>query len=202
MLDIAKIERLAQDSSPQDLHAAWVWQQQFKAFNGQEIITNLAQQRQLWSSFFFTAASDGSAQEAGSMDEVIGTLAAMATHRAAPANRGTYDVSYPTNTLYVLAPKQDTTVAQLVALGKQWRAKDVAVHNATQSKGSYPCRAALQLAFQGAALSEDGEARQEAVVLSYCWSHYTLSRPIASNAKRKAVSGLAANGKHTQLTLI
>ncbi|MBD2034303.1 hypothetical protein H6F76_04520 [Leptolyngbya sp. FACHB-321] len=64
MLDIAKIGQLAQDSSPQDLHAAWVWQQQFNAFNGQEIITDLAQQPQLWSSFFFTAASDGSAQEA------------------------------------------------------------------------------------------------------------------------------------------
>ncbi|MBD2074316.1 hypothetical protein H6F86_10545 [Phormidium sp. FACHB-592] len=202
MLDIAKIGRLAQDSSPQDLHAAWVWQQQFNAFNGQEIITDLAQQPQLWSSFFFMAASDGSAQAAGSLDEVIGTLVAMATHRSAPANRGTYDVPYPANTLYVLAAKQDTTVTQLMALGKQWRAKAVAVHSATQYTGGYPCGDALQLALKGAALSENGEAQQEAVVISYCWSHHTLSRPVASNAKRKAVSGLAANGKHTQLALI
>ncbi len=202
MLNIAKIGRIAQDSSPQDLHAAWVWQQQFNAFNGQEVITDLAQQPQLWSSFFFTAASDGSAQEAGSLDEVIGTLAAMASHHAVPAIQSAYDAPYPANTLYVLTAKQDTTVAQLVALGKQWRAKDVAVHSATQSKGGYPCRNALQLALQGAALSEDGEARQDAVVLSYCWYHHTLSRPAKSNAKRKAVSGLAVNGKHTQLTLI
>ncbi|MBD2075149.1 hypothetical protein H6F86_14845 [Phormidium sp. FACHB-592] len=197
MLDVAKIGRIAQDSSPQDLHAAWVWQQQFNAFNGQEIITDLAQQPQLWSSFFFTAASDGSAQQVGSMDEVIGTLVAMATHRAAPAIQA-HDAPYPANTLYILAPKQDT----IVALGEQWRAKDVAVHSATQSKGGYPCRDALQLALKGAALSENGEARQEAVVLSYCWYHHTLSRPVESNAKRKAVSRLAANGKHTQLTLI
>jgi hypothetical protein len=74
--------------------------------------------------------------------------------------------------------------------GKQWRAKAVAVHSATQSKGDYPRRDALQLALEGAALSEDDEAQQEAVVISYCWYHHTLSRSVASNAKRKAVSGL------------
>ncbi|MBD2034304.1 hypothetical protein H6F76_04525 [Leptolyngbya sp. FACHB-321] len=136
------------------------------------------------------------------MDEVIGTLVAMASHRAFPAIPSAHDAPYPANTLYILAAQQDTTVAQLVALGKQWRAKDVAVHSATQYEGDYPCRAVLQLALEGAALSENGEAQQEAVVISYCWYHYTLSRPAASNAKRKAVSRLAANSKHTQLTLI
>ena len=148
------------------------------------------------------AASDGFAQQVGSMDEVIGTLAAMASHRAVPATQSVHDAPYPANTLYILAAKQDTTVAQLMALGKQWRAKAVAVHSATQSKGDYPRRDALQLALEGAALSEDDEAQQEAVVISYCWYHHTLSRSVASNAKLKAVSGLAANGKHTQLTLI
>jgi hypothetical protein len=190
MLDIAKIGRIAQDSSPQDLHAAWVWQQQFNAFNGQEVITDLAQQPQLWSSFFFMAASDGSAQKAWSLDQVIGTLVALGIHRAVPATQSAHDALNPANTLYVLAAKQDTTVAQLVALGKQWRAKAVAVHSATQSKGDYPCRDALQLTLQGAALSEDGEARQEAVVISYCWSHHTLSRPARPTPSAKLSLGL------------
>jgi hypothetical protein len=54
MLDLTKIQSIAQDYSPQELFAALVWQRQFNNFNGKKVITDLSQHRDLWASFLFT----------------------------------------------------------------------------------------------------------------------------------------------------
>lgn len=41
MLDLAKIQSISQDYSPQELFAAPVWQRR-KEFDGEEVITDLA----------------------------------------------------------------------------------------------------------------------------------------------------------------
>ncbi len=51
MLDLARIQSVAQSYSPQELFAALVWQRQFNEFNGEEVITDLANQPNLWKSF-------------------------------------------------------------------------------------------------------------------------------------------------------
>ncbi|PSB33696.1 hypothetical protein [Stenomitos frigidus] len=193
MLDVAKIEQLAQDCSPQDLCAALVWQQRFHTFDGPAIIRDLQQQRQLWSSFCFAAANEGAAQDTWGLQGIIETLLAMATERATPATRGTRCAPYPANALYVLAAKQDTVVAPLLALGEQWRADEVFIHDAADHTATCPCGVYLRAALQDAALDERGEGWQEAVIVSYWWQHDTLLQRVASNANLTAGVGFAVN---------
>ena len=47
MLDVEKVAAIAEANSPQELVAALVWQRQFNRFDGQEVITDLAQHHQL-----------------------------------------------------------------------------------------------------------------------------------------------------------
>ncbi|HEY9801714.1 MAG TPA: hypothetical protein V6D25_15260 [Leptolyngbyaceae cyanobacterium] len=54
MLDLAKIQSIAQFYSPQELFAALVWQRRFNQFNGEEVITDLCAHTDLWTSFLFT----------------------------------------------------------------------------------------------------------------------------------------------------
>jgi len=54
MLDLAKIQYIAQSYSPQELFAALVWQRRFNQFSGEEVITDLSNHPDLWASFLFT----------------------------------------------------------------------------------------------------------------------------------------------------
>jgi hypothetical protein len=54
MLDLAKIQLIAQSYSPQELFAALVWQRRFNEFDGEEVITDLSNHPSLWASFLFT----------------------------------------------------------------------------------------------------------------------------------------------------
>lgn len=54
MLDLAKIEQIAQSYVPQELLAALVWQRRFNEFDGQEVMTDLAHHPDLWKSFLFS----------------------------------------------------------------------------------------------------------------------------------------------------
>ncbi|MEH2319458.1 hypothetical protein [Nostoc sp.] len=56
MLDLAKIQSIAQSYSPQELFAALVWQRRcrFNEFDGEQVITDLSNHRNLWASFLFT----------------------------------------------------------------------------------------------------------------------------------------------------
>lgn len=193
MLDLAKIGQIAQDYNPQDLCAALVWQQRFHTFDGPAIIRDLQQQPHLWSSFCFAAANEGAAQDTWDLERIIEPLLAMATERATPATRGTRCASYPVNTLYVLAAKQDTIVAALLALGEQWRADEVAIHDAADHTATCPCGVYLRGALQAAALDERGKAWQDAVVLAYWWRHDALPNCVAPNTSLSAGVGFATN---------
>ncbi|WP_242054862.1 hypothetical protein [Nostoc flagelliforme] len=54
MLDLGKIQSIAESYSPQELFAALVWQRRFNEFDGEEVITDLSSHRNLWASFLFT----------------------------------------------------------------------------------------------------------------------------------------------------
>ncbi|WP_334856746.1 hypothetical protein [Nostoc sp.] len=54
MLDLSKIQSIAQSYSPQELFAALVWQRQFNRFDGEQVIIDLCGRTDLWASFLFT----------------------------------------------------------------------------------------------------------------------------------------------------
>ena len=95
MLDLAKIEQVAQSYSPQELFAALVWQRQFNEFNGREIITDLAKYPQLWRSFLFTKPIYAPDKKGLSFCGVIDTLLAMANYRPMPETSIIHFIPYP-----------------------------------------------------------------------------------------------------------
>jgi hypothetical protein len=119
MLDLAKIQSIAQSYSPQELFAALVWQRQFNEFDGEEVITDLVNQPTLWASFLFTKPIFAPDENGLSFSGVIDTLLAMANYRPMPETSIIHFIPYPADTLYILTENKDTTVSQLMDLGKK-----------------------------------------------------------------------------------
>lgn len=171
MLDLAKIQSIAQSYSPQELFAALVWQRQFNEFDGEEVITDLANHPALWASFIFTKPIFAPDENGLSFAGVIDTLLAMANYRPMPETSMIHFIAYPADTLYILTENKDTTVSQLMDLGKKWRADSVDVSDSANEYYSYTWR--LKRGLRGR-LAEglSGEKVQrdcDAVVICYWW---------------------------------
>ncbi len=127
MLDLTKIQFIAQSYSPQELFAALVWQRRFNQFDGREVITDLSLHPELWASFLFSKPIFAPDENSLSFGGVVDTLLAMANYRPMPETSIIHFIPYPADTLYILTENQDTTVSQLLDLGKKWRADSVDV---------------------------------------------------------------------------
>jgi hypothetical protein len=169
MLDLAKIQIIAQSYSPQELFAALVWQRRFNEFDGKEVITDLSQHRDLWASFLFTKPIFAADENGLSFGGVIDTLLAMANYRPMPDSSIIHFVAYPADTLYILAENQDTKVSQLVDLGKKWRADSVEVSDGTNEEYSHQLKRRLRYRYEGALWGGDTQQSKDAVVVSYWW---------------------------------
>lgn len=170
MLDLAKIQLIAQSYSPQELFAALVWQRRFNEFDGEEVITDLANHPDLWASFLFTKPIFAPDENGLSFGGVIDTLLAMANYRPMPETSMIHFIPYPADTLYILTENKDTTVSQLMDLGKKWRADSVDVSNSTEEDYGYTWRLKRGLTRLAGGLSgEDVKRGCDAVVISYWW---------------------------------
>jgi hypothetical protein len=178
MLDLAKIQLIAQSYSPQELFAALVWQRRFNQFDGEEVITDLSQHPSLWASFLFTKPIFAADEDGLSFGGVIDTLLAMANYRPMPETSIIHFVAYPADTLYIVTENQDTTVSQLLDLGKKWQAHSVEVCDGTNEDYSLRLkrrlRARLQDGLYGENVGRDAcggvrSAHRDAVVISYWW---------------------------------
>ena len=169
MLDLAKIKTIAQSYSPQELFAALVWQRRFNEFDGEEVITDLANNSSLWASFLFTKPIFAPDENGLSFSGVIDTLLAMANYRPMPETSILHFVAYPADTLYILAENQDTIVSQLLDLGKKWRSDSVDVSDGTNEDYGWRLKRRLMARLE-AGLSDQGMKRdRDAVVISYWW---------------------------------
>ncbi len=171
MLDLAKIQSIAQSYSPQELFAALVWQRQFNEFDGEEVITDLSNHPALWASFLFTKPIFAPDENGLSFGGVIDTLLAMANYRPMPETSIIHFIPYPADTLYILTENKDTTVSQLMDLGKKWRADSVDVSNSTDEDYGYTWRLkrGLRARLAGGLSGEKLQRDCDAVVLSYWW---------------------------------
>lgn len=169
MLDLALIQSIAQSYSPQELFAALVWQRRFNQFSGQEIITDLSNRPELWTSFLFTKPIFAPDAEGLSFGGVLDTLIAMANYRPMPETSIIHFIPYPADTLYILAENQDTTVSQLLDLGKKWRADSVDVSDGTNEGYGWRLKRRLRTRLEGALCGDQGRQERDAVVISYWW---------------------------------
>jgi len=171
MLDLAKIQSIAQSYSPQELFAALVWQRQFNEFDGEEVITDLVNQPTLWASFLFTKPIFAPDENGLSFSGVIDTLLAMANYRPMPETSIIHFIPYPADTLYILTENKDTTVSQLMDLGKKWRADSVDASDSTNEDYSYTWRLkrGLRARLEDGLSGEKVQRDSDAVVISYWW---------------------------------
>ncbi|MEC4812311.1 MAG: hypothetical protein SAK29_03395 [Scytonema sp. PMC 1069.18] len=169
MLDITKIQTIAQSYSPQELFAALVWQRRFNRFDGERVISDLCQRTDLWASFVFTKPIFAPDERGLSFGGVVDTLLAMANYRPTPETSIIHFVAYPADTLYILSVNLDTTVSQLLDLGKKWLADSVEVIDGTNEDYSFRLQRRLKTQLQGALWGEDIELDCDAVIVSYWW---------------------------------
>ena len=171
MLDVDKVAAIAQSQSPQELIAALVWQRQFNWFNGQEVITDLAQHPELWNSFLFTKPVYAPDKDGLSFNGVLETLLAMANYRPMPETSRIHFVPYPADTLYVLTANQDVLVAQLMDLGKKWRADVVDVCDGSnwEAEEDWDFRDYVVSRLRGGLRGKTFGDKHDAVVISFWW---------------------------------
>lgn len=169
MLDLTKIQSIAQSYSPQELFAALVWQRRFNEFDGEQVIADLSNHPDLWASFLFTKPIFAPDEEGLSFGGVLDTLLAMANYRPMPQTSIIHFIPYPADTLYILAENQDTTVSQLLDLGKKWRADSVEVCDGANEDYSWRLKRRLRNRLEGALDGEQVNHESDAVVISYWW---------------------------------
>lgn len=171
MLNLDRIQQIAESYSPQEMFAALVWQRQFNNFDGQQIITDLSNNTNLWYSFSFSKAvyaSDGLL----SFTHVVTTLLAMANYRPLPETSGCRYIAYPADTLYILTENEHTLVSELIDLGKRWKADSVEVVDCHNQEHGYSTQSRLResLAEKDKFLDEQSNLeRLDAVVVAYWW---------------------------------
>ncbi|MBE9079173.1 hypothetical protein IQ241_18020 [Romeria aff. gracilis LEGE 07310] len=170
MLDLSRIQTLAQTYHAQEMMAALVWQRRFNEFDGAEVITDLASSPELWESFLFTKPVYAPDPNGLSFNGVLETLLAMANYRPMPETSMIQFFRYPADTLYLLAENQDITVSRLLDFGKKWRADEVSVCDGGPEDEEWEFRDYIQLRLRQALWSNDMRRRdRSAVVITYWW---------------------------------
>jgi hypothetical protein len=172
MLDLAKTELIAKSYSPQELFAAMVWQRQFNEFDGQEVVTDLANHPNLWQSFVFAKPIYAPDKDGLSFNGLVETLLAMANYRPMPETSIIHFVRYPADTLYVLAENQDLIVSQLLDFGKKWRADSVDIFDSNHNENNdedWSFQDYVSIRLKRALWGEDFRRDRDAVLISYWW---------------------------------
>ena len=172
MLDVTKIGAIAATYSPQELIAAMVWQRRFNEFDGPEVITDLSLHPDLWCSFLFTKPIYAPDENGLSFCGVVDTLLAMANYCPMPETSIIHFIPYPADTLYILAENRDTIVAQLVELGKKWRADSVDIDNGTNEAEEWEFQHYIQTRLKRALWGKrvgDLASDRDAVIVTYWW---------------------------------
>lgn len=169
MLDLGKIQSIAQSYSPQELFAALVWQRRFNEFDGEEVITDLCNHRNLWASFLFTKPIFAPDENGLSFGGMVDTLLAMANYRPMPETSIIHFIAYPADTLYILTENQDIKVSELLDLGKKWRADSVEVSDGTNEEYGLQLLRRLRTRLSGALWGEDVHQDCDAAIVTYWW---------------------------------
>jgi hypothetical protein len=170
MLNLDKIQTIAETYSPQELFATLVYQRRFNEFNGEEVITDLAANPHLWQSFVFSKPIYAPDKSGLSFNGVVETLLAMANYRPMPAASIIHFIPYPADTLYILAENQDLTVSQLLDFGKKWRADEVSICDGNSiEEEDWEFRDYVSLRLQGGLWGENFKRDRDAAIVSYWW---------------------------------
>lgn len=169
LLDLNKIQCIAQSYSAQELFAALVWQREFNRFDGKKVITDLSQHPELWSSFLFTKPIFAPDEHSLSFSGVIDTLIAMANYYPMPETSMIHFIPYPADTLYILTKNLDTIVSQLLDFGKKWQADSVEVSDETNELYGWRLKNRLRNRSEKSIFEQINSKAGDVVVIAYWW---------------------------------
>ena len=164
MLDLTKISKIAESYSSQELFAALVWQRKFNDFNGEKVIIDLSKNPTLWESFLFTKPIFTSDKDGINFVGMVDILVSMANYRPLPLETIKSYAAYPADTILVLTENKDTIVAQLMDLGKTWKADSVEVMDSDNQECLF-----LKGHLKNALFDREKNSRRDAIVVSYWW---------------------------------
>lgn len=121
----------------------------------------------IWKSFLFTKPLYAPDKDGLSFCGLIDMLLAMANYRQMPASSMLHFIPYPADTLYVLALNQDLVVAQLMELGKKWRADSVDICDGASKDEEWEFREYTSLRLKRALWGDGFKREREAVIICY-----------------------------------
>ena len=107
MFSLDRVKILAQSYSPQEMFAALVWQRKFNLFNGEEVITDLYNNQELWESFIFCKPVYVPDEDGLSFYGLVDTLIALANYYPVSEKIINNLIAYRADTLYILAENLD-----------------------------------------------------------------------------------------------
>ncbi len=182
MLDLTKIEKMAESSTAQELYAALVCQKKFNTFNGQKVIEDLYGNGKLWASFLFIRpiyAPDPTSLGLRNLVDTLSTLASQrlqlegeAKVRRNPQTLANLSIA---DTLYVLALERDSYISPLLDLAHQWQADSIKVINGKSDRYDPLLKRQLTKKLNGALPCMSGE-QSGGIVISYWWDRSGIER--------------------------
>ena len=171
MLNLQRIESLVKSHSVQEMVAAMIWQRRFNQFDGREVVEDLIQYENLWLSFFFGRPIYLDDKNRGlGFFGLIETLMVMANYKPDENTVLPQDFVYPGDTLFLLTRNIDTTVSQLLDLGKKWRADDICIYDGHNEGFSSELQEKLMVKLTNRLwpdLEETGN--RDAVLITFWW---------------------------------
>ena len=169
MIDLNRVENLVKSCSVQEMIAAMIWQRRFNEFDGKEVVEDLARYDDLWCSFFFSRPIYPEDKHSLSLNGLIETLLIMGNRRPDKETTFPQEFIYPGDTLFVLAPNQDTVVSRLLDLGEKWRTSETYIYDGEGKDFQPEVRLLFQIKLNHSLWGEPGEEWKDAVLVSFWW---------------------------------
>jgi len=163
MSSLERINRAAESYSSQELWAALLCQVRFNSFSGTEVVKDLCNHSQLWSSFVFTRPVYTLDTTGLGIRNQIDLLLDMASNSSSDRH------SYVADTLYILAVENDSAVSTLLSLGQKWQADSVEVFKQDSSQRASRLQQQLAKRLRRSLYISPSLDPFDAVVISYWW---------------------------------
>ena len=138
MLDISRVDELARTYTPQEMFAAMVYQNHFNCMNGVEVITDLANNTDLWRSFIYGKPVYSQNDYGIGFSCQVQLLLHLANEEyITPPPEPFFSSNYPGDNLFILTEDDEEKISRLLALGDKWQLDETYVVKSCTFKNMY-----------------------------------------------------------------
>ena len=163
MSSLERINRTAEFYSSQELWAALTYQVRFNSFSGTEVVKDLYDHSQLWSSFVFTRPVYTPDPTGLGIRNQIDLLLDMVPSHSSDRH------SYVADTLYLLAVENTQAISTLLSLGQKWQTDSIEVFKQDSSQRASRLQQQLARRLKRSLYIDPSSDAFDGVVISYWW---------------------------------